>query len=126
MIKTKRPLLIIDGGSFAHWAYHGLPKTMKRKGDRPQAPSSIRELSPATLYGAGFSLAPNAGAFHPASPRYGAVVPRTSERLLPEILCDYPELKAIGRITIADSLSGWKCSLGRAASQACLVREVLL
>lgn len=24
-----------DGDSFAHRAYHGLPKTMRRKGDRP-------------------------------------------------------------------------------------------
>jgi len=31
----KRPLLVIDGDSFAHRAYHGLPKTIRRKGDRP-------------------------------------------------------------------------------------------
>lgn len=30
----KRPLLVIDGDSFAHRAYHGLPKTIRRKGDR--------------------------------------------------------------------------------------------
>src|SRR5262245_29944857 len=30
-----RPLLIIDGDSFAHRAYHGLPKSISRKGDRP-------------------------------------------------------------------------------------------
>jgi DNA polymerase-1 len=29
-----RPLLVIDGDSFAHRAYHGLPKTIRRKGDR--------------------------------------------------------------------------------------------
>ncbi|MBV8094603.1 MAG: hypothetical protein JO110_15530 [Acetobacteraceae bacterium] len=29
-----RPLLAIDGDSFAHRAYHGLPKTIRRKGDR--------------------------------------------------------------------------------------------
>jgi DNA polymerase I len=30
-----RPLLVIDGDSFAHRAYHALPKTIRRKGDRP-------------------------------------------------------------------------------------------
>jgi DNA polymerase I len=30
----KRPLLVIDGDSFAHRAYHGLPKTIRRKGDK--------------------------------------------------------------------------------------------
>lgn len=30
----KRPLLIIDGDSFAHRAYHGLPKTIRRKGNK--------------------------------------------------------------------------------------------
>jgi DNA polymerase-1 len=34
MSQAKRPLLIIDGDSFAHRAYHGLPKTIRRKGDR--------------------------------------------------------------------------------------------
>jgi DNA polymerase-1 len=29
-----RPLLIIDGDSFAHRAYHGLPKTVRRRGGR--------------------------------------------------------------------------------------------
>lgn len=29
-----RPLLVIDGDSFAHRAYHGLPKTIRRRGDR--------------------------------------------------------------------------------------------
>ena len=28
------PLLVIDGDSFAHRSYHGLPKTIRRKGDR--------------------------------------------------------------------------------------------
>ena len=32
---AKRPLLVIDGDSFAHRAYHGLPKTIRRNGDRP-------------------------------------------------------------------------------------------
>src|SRR4051794_31540452 len=32
MKKTTRPLLVIDGDSFAHRAYHGLPKTIKRSG----------------------------------------------------------------------------------------------
>jgi DNA polymerase-1 len=32
---ARRPLLVIDGDSFAHRAYHGLPKTIRRKGDRP-------------------------------------------------------------------------------------------
>lgn len=31
---ANRPLLVIDGDSFAHRAYHGLPKTIRRKGDR--------------------------------------------------------------------------------------------
>ena len=30
---SRRPLLVIDGDSFAHRAYHGLPKTIRRKGD---------------------------------------------------------------------------------------------
>jgi exodeoxyribonuclease-3 len=30
-----RPLLVIDGDSFAHRSYHALPKTIMRKGDRP-------------------------------------------------------------------------------------------
>ena len=29
-----RPLLVIDGDSFAHRAYHALPKSIRRKGDR--------------------------------------------------------------------------------------------
>jgi exodeoxyribonuclease III len=33
--KTKRPLLVIDGDSFAHRSYHALPKSIMRKGDRP-------------------------------------------------------------------------------------------
>jgi DNA polymerase-1 len=31
----RRPLLAIDGDSFAHRAYHALPKTIRRKGNRP-------------------------------------------------------------------------------------------
>jgi len=30
----RRPLLVIDGDSFAHRAYHALPKTIKRRGGR--------------------------------------------------------------------------------------------
>jgi DNA polymerase I len=30
----KRPLLVIDGDSFAHRAYHGLPKTIRRTGNK--------------------------------------------------------------------------------------------
>jgi DNA polymerase I len=30
-----RPLLAVDGDNFAHRAYHGLPKTIRRAGDRP-------------------------------------------------------------------------------------------
>ena len=30
----RRPLLIIDGDSFAHRAYHGLPKTIRRRGNK--------------------------------------------------------------------------------------------
>ena len=30
-----KPLLAIDGDSFAHRAYHALPKTIRRKGNRP-------------------------------------------------------------------------------------------
>ena len=29
------PLLVVDGDSFAHRAYHALPKTIRRKGDKP-------------------------------------------------------------------------------------------
>jgi DNA polymerase-1 len=29
-----RPLLVVDGDSFAHRAYHGLPKSIRRKGNR--------------------------------------------------------------------------------------------
>ena len=32
---SRRPLLVIDGDSFAHRAYHALPKSIMRKGDRP-------------------------------------------------------------------------------------------
>jgi DNA polymerase-1 len=31
---ARRPLLIVDGDSFAHRAYHGLPKTIRRAGGR--------------------------------------------------------------------------------------------
>jgi DNA polymerase-1 len=31
---TLRPLLVVDGDSFAHRAYHALPKTIRRKGNR--------------------------------------------------------------------------------------------
>lgn len=31
----RRPLLVIDGDSFAHRSYHALPKTIRRKGNRP-------------------------------------------------------------------------------------------
>jgi DNA polymerase-1 len=34
MAKHPRPLLIIDGDSFAHRAYHALPKTIRRAGDK--------------------------------------------------------------------------------------------
>jgi exodeoxyribonuclease-3 len=32
---VRRPLLVIDGDSFAHRAYHALPKSIRRKGDKP-------------------------------------------------------------------------------------------
>ena len=32
---SRRPLLVIDGDSFAHRAYHALPKTILRRGKRP-------------------------------------------------------------------------------------------
>jgi len=32
---ARRPLLVIDGDSFAHRAYHALPKTIRRRGNRP-------------------------------------------------------------------------------------------
>lgn len=32
---SRRPLLVIDGDSFAHRSYHALPKTIKRRGRRP-------------------------------------------------------------------------------------------
>ena len=31
---VNRPLLVIDGDSFAHRAYHGLPKSIRRRGNR--------------------------------------------------------------------------------------------
>ena len=31
----RRPLLVIDGDSFAHRSYHALPKSIRRRGDRP-------------------------------------------------------------------------------------------
>ncbi|HXO00449.1 MAG TPA: 5'-3' exonuclease H3TH domain-containing protein [Stellaceae bacterium] len=34
MPTLKRPLLVIDGDSFAHRAYHGLPKSIRRAGNR--------------------------------------------------------------------------------------------
>jgi DNA polymerase-1 len=33
MPSSTRPLLVIDGDSFAHRAYHGLPKTIRRAGN---------------------------------------------------------------------------------------------
>ncbi len=33
-IPERRPLLVVDGDSFAHRAYHGLPKTIRRTGDK--------------------------------------------------------------------------------------------
>ena len=33
--KPRRPLLVVDGDSFAHRAYHGVPKTIRRAGRRP-------------------------------------------------------------------------------------------
>jgi DNA polymerase I len=32
---VRRPLLVVDGDSFAHRAYHGLPKTIRSRGGRP-------------------------------------------------------------------------------------------
>src|SRR6185312_12560650 len=32
--QLRRPLLVIDGDSFAHRAYHALPKTIRRKGGK--------------------------------------------------------------------------------------------
>ena len=34
MAKDERPLLVIDGDSFAHRAYHGVPKTVRRAGGK--------------------------------------------------------------------------------------------
>jgi DNA polymerase-1 len=34
-IQPKRPLLVIDGDSFAHRAYHALPKSIMRRGNKP-------------------------------------------------------------------------------------------
>ncbi len=33
----KRPLLVVDGDSFAHRAYHALPKSIRRRGDKGDA-----------------------------------------------------------------------------------------
>ena len=35
MSPSRRPLLVIDGNSFAHRSYHALPKTILRRGQRP-------------------------------------------------------------------------------------------
>jgi hypothetical protein len=42
---TSKPLLVIDGDSFAHRAYHALPKTIRRK-DGKRAGAIVGELSP--------------------------------------------------------------------------------
>ena len=34
MVKLVRPLLVIDGNSFAHRAYHGVPKSVRRRGNK--------------------------------------------------------------------------------------------
>jgi DNA polymerase I len=34
MTASRRPLLVVDGDSFAHRAYHGLPKSIRRVGNR--------------------------------------------------------------------------------------------
>ena len=34
MSVAARPLLVVDGDSFAHRAYHGLPKTIRRAGNK--------------------------------------------------------------------------------------------
>src|SRR6266481_3290950 len=31
---VRHPLLVVDGDSFAHRSYHGLPKTIRRRGNR--------------------------------------------------------------------------------------------
>ena len=33
-VVVNRPLLVVDGDSFAHRAYHGLPKSIRRRGNR--------------------------------------------------------------------------------------------
>ena len=33
-VSGRRPLLVIDGDSFAHRAYHALPKTIRRRGNK--------------------------------------------------------------------------------------------
>jgi exodeoxyribonuclease III len=32
---SERPLLVVDGDNFAHRSYHALPKSIRRKGDKP-------------------------------------------------------------------------------------------
>ena len=34
VVKVAQPLLVIDGDSFAHRAYHGVPKSVRRRGDK--------------------------------------------------------------------------------------------
>ena len=34
MAITSRPLLAVDGDSFAHRAYHALPKSIRRRGNQ--------------------------------------------------------------------------------------------
>jgi DNA polymerase-1 len=34
MMSSSRPLLIVDGDSFAHRSYHALPKSIRRAGNK--------------------------------------------------------------------------------------------
>jgi 5'-3' exonuclease len=40
-----RPLLVIDGDSFAHRSYHALPKTIRRRGNKAKNDQAIKELA---------------------------------------------------------------------------------
>jgi hypothetical protein len=42
---SRRPLLVIDGDSFAHRSYHALPKTIRPATARARAPSSASPIS---------------------------------------------------------------------------------
>ena len=72
---ARRPLLVIDGDSFAHRSYHALPKTIRRSdgnGRQPVSNHPTKTKSKALRRGLamGSSLSPAFG--QPRPPLYGA------------------------------------------------------